>query len=248
MRWHLDRNIFPILCTILLVASACARDGFANSQTPPGCGAAGQEVRALRLRTQVAAGEFPPEREWQRPEPVSFCSDWQGKHADPQRATEVRILWSDDVLYLEFRCRYRELYTFEDATPSGRRETLWERDVAEAFVQPDRFGKHFYKEFEVSPNGFWIDLDVFALGDANLHSGMRTITEVNQLQHIWTARVAIPMRSITSHFDPHSTWRANFFRVEGREPNRSYFAWHATRTPQPDFHVPRAFGTLTFIQ
>src|SRR5207237_4400193 len=91
---------------------------------------------------------------------VSFCSDWQGKNPDPALDTEVRVLWSSSTLYLRFACRYRELHVFNDADPNGRRDHLWERDVAEAFLQPDPSRPRYYKEFEIAPNGFWIDLDV----------------------------------------------------------------------------------------
>jgi alpha-galactosidase len=62
----------------------------------------------------------------------------------------------------------------------------------------------------------------------------------------WTAELAIPMKSLTSHFDPAAVWRANFYRVEGSREPRSYLAWQPTGTPQPNFHVPSKFGMLRF--
>jgi alpha-galactosidase len=38
----------------------------------------------------------------------------------------------------------------------------------------------------------------------------------------------------------------NFFRVEGKEEPRGYYAWRPTHTPQPNFHVPSAFGSMRF--
>lgn len=106
----------------------------------------------------------PLAAEWNRANPISFCSDWQGKNPDAARDTEVRALWSRLALYLRFECRYRELHTFQDSAPNGRRDHLWDRDVAEAFLQPDPSQEGFYKEFEISPNGMWIDLDIFPGG------------------------------------------------------------------------------------
>ncbi len=65
-----------------------------------------------------------------------------------------------ETLFLRFECRYREIWVFDDSDPNGRRDGLWDRDVAEAFLQPDDFGSRNYKEFEVSPNGFWVDLQI----------------------------------------------------------------------------------------
>jgi Carbohydrate-binding family 9 len=62
----------------------------------------------------------------------------------------------------------------------------------------------------------------------------------------WSAELAIPMRCLTASFDPRMVWRANFYRVEGKVEPRQYMAWQPTRTLQPNFHVPNAFGTLRF--
>src|SRR5262245_54991702 len=60
--------------------------------------------------------------------PVSFCSDCQGRNADPGRETKVRALWNEQTLYIRFECSYRELFTFPDSDPNGRRDQLWDRD------------------------------------------------------------------------------------------------------------------------
>ena len=41
-------------------------------------------------------------------------------------------------------------------------------------------------------------------------------------------------------------WRANFFRCIGLGDER-YLAWQPTGTAQPNFHVPEAFGGLSFF-
>ncbi len=124
--------------------------------------------------------------------------------------------------------------------------------MVEAFLQPDPARQLHYKEFEVSPNGMWIDLDI---GPSNisgdepprdLQSGMTRSVWLDEEHHTWTAEVAIPMEALTRKFDPKAVWRANFFRVEGRSEPRFYSAWQPTKTAQPNFHVPEAFGYLRF--
>jgi alpha-galactosidase len=183
---------------------------------------------------------------WQSATPITFSSDWQGKNADPERETQLRVLWSRQYLYLRFECRYRELFTFEDSDPNGRRDHLWDRDVAEAFLQPDPSRERFYREFEVSPNGMWVDLDIFPGGRADLNSGMQRSVVVNEKSRTWIAELAIPIKSLTANFDPAAIWRVNFYRVEGTKEPRAYMAWRPTHTPQPNFHVPQAFGKLRF--
>ena len=232
----------PVGTVVLLILSALAM-----SQTNPNISCnTSNEVIAARVERALVLDAAHPAPDWQRATPVTFCSDWQGQNPDPGRETTVRALWSEQTLYLRFECRYRNLYVFDDAEANGRRDHLWDRDVAEAFLQPDPSRERYYKEFEVSPNGYWIDLDISPGPLANLHSGMQRSVVLDENAKRWTAELAIPMKALTAHFDPRAEWRANFFRVEGAQEPRHYFAWRATHTPQPNFHVPGAFGRLRF--
>jgi alpha-galactosidase len=189
---------------------------------------------------------FPPSKAWRSAKPILFDSDWQGKNADPQRQTEVRLLWTHEFLYLKFIANYRLITAFDDSDSNGRRDKLWDRDVAEAFLQPDPTQLSRYKEFEVSPNGFWIDLEINNGKPRHLKTGLQRRVNIDEAKKTWTAELAIPMKSLTEHFDPTSVWRANFFRVEGPIEPRFYSSWQPTNTPQPNFHVPERFGYLKF--
>jgi alpha-galactosidase len=204
------------------------------------------EIIAAHTARKITLQAAQPAAGWKSASPIIFCSDWQGNNADPGRETSVRVLWSRQYLYLRFECHYRELFTFEDSDPGGRRDHLWDRDVAEAFLQPDPSRERFYREFEVSPNGMWLDLDIFPGGLADLKSGLQRSVIRDETSQVWTAELAIPMKSLTAKFDPAAIWRANFYRVEGRNEPRAYLAWQPTHTPQPNFHVPSAFGKLRF--
>lgn len=218
----------------------------AMSQTNPNCTTTPGEIVAARVRQPIALDAAHPANDWQRATPISFCRDWQGQNPDPGRETTVRVLWSPQTLYLRFECRYRELHVFEDAGPNGRRDHLWDRDVAETFLQPDPSRERYYKEFEVSPNGYWIDLDISPGPLADLQSGLTRSVVLDEANKTWAAELAIPMKALAKEFDPHAVWRVNFFRVEGREEPRHYYAWQATHTPKPNFHVPSAFGRMRF--
>lgn len=216
-----------------------------TNETPPP-GATSSTVLASRLNDAVDSAGYPPANAWDRAAPIRFDSDWQGKHADPQRSTEARLLWTTAGLYIKFVARYRELSVFADADRNGRRDKLWDRDVAEVFLQPDPSVPLRYKEFEVSPNGFWIDLDITAGALQDLKSGLHRRVSINESTKTWTAELAIPMKSLLPNFDPRAIWRVNFYRVEGPSEPRFYSAWRPTNTPQPNFHVPELFGYLKF--
>jgi alpha-galactosidase len=219
-----------------------------SQTTPSKCATAPSEIVASHLSGEITLDARQPAPEWQKAEAIVFCSNWQGKNPDQQRETGVRVLWSSQTLYLRFECRYRELFLFEDSDSNGRRDHLWDRDVAEAFLQPDPAREHYYREFEVSPNEMWIDLDVFPGGLADLKSGMKRSVFLDEKARRWTAELAIPMSALTPHFDPKAMWRANFYRVEGKKEPRAYLAWRPTGTPEPNFHVPAAFGRLRFAK
>jgi|SRR5579883_238763 alpha-galactosidase len=201
---------------------------------------------ALHLTEPIAPHGFPPEAIWDRAPAIRFATDWRGLNTDRQRETEVRLLWSADTLFLRFVARFRELHVYADARPDGWRDELWNRDVAEVFLQPDTADPLVYKEFEVSPNGFWIDLNISHGQKEEMKSGLRRQVTQDLPAKKWTAVLAIPMRMLTPAFDPKQRWRLNFYRVEGKQEPRFYSAWSPTMTPEPNFHVPAAFGALEF--
>jgi len=201
---------------------------------------------ALRLKGQPATDTFPPISAWEKAPAFHFDQDWQGQNPDPQRATEVRLLWTPETLFLRFHCNYRNIFVFPDARADGWRYELWDRDVAETFLQPDSSDPLVYREFEVSPNGYWIDLAVSHGKIEELHSGLRRRVIMDEKAKTWTAEMAIPMKFLTTQFDPKNSWRVNFFRIEGETEPRFYSTWSPTYSAKPNFHVPSAFGTLVF--
>jgi alpha-galactosidase len=203
---------------------------------------------AVRFVGALDVKGFPVDSAWEVVPPVHFRADWQGLNADPERETEVRLLWTPETLYLRFDARYRELTVFSDSDPNGRRDHLWDRDVCETFLQPDPSQLRRYKEIEVAPNGFWIDLDIGPGPRRDLQSGMRRRVDVDSASKKWRAVLGLPMKSLTPLFDPSAIWHVNFFRVEGPTEPRFYSSWQPTRTPHPNFHVPEAFGRLVFAQ
>ncbi len=201
---------------------------------------------ALRLTEKTDGEGFPEKSAWQKAAGFHYDRDWQGENSDPLRATEVRLLWTPETLFLRFHCNYKNITVFPDARADGWRYELWDRDVAETFLQPDSSDPLVYREFEVSPNGCWIDLAVSHGKIEELHSGLRRRVVLDDKAKTWTAEMAIPMKYLAAKFDPKVSWRANFFRIEGEKELRFYSAWSPTYSPKPNFHVPSAFGTLVF--
>jgi hypothetical protein len=201
---------------------------------------------AAQFTGRTDAEGFPADAAWESASAIRFRRDWQGKNDDPRRETEVRLLWTRETLYLRFLARCRDITVFADAEPNGRRDKLWDRDVAEVFLQPAGSRPRCYKEFEVSPNGFWIDLDISPGKKRDLECGLKRRASINDEGQTWNAELALPMRSLTARFDPAEAWRVNFYRVEGPKEPRFYSAWRPTGTLVPNFHIPESFGELVF--
>jgi len=232
----------------MVAVICCAACSLMSQEKSQGRSTGTDTVAAVRVAHEISLDARHPVAEWQAAKAVSFWQDWQGKNADPERQTSVRVLWTSKILYLRFECRYRELFFFEDSDANGRRDQLWDRDVVEAFLQPDSSMPRYYREFEVSPNGMWVDLDIFPEGRRDLESGLQRSVWLDREHHVWHAELAIPMRALIANFESAAEWRVNFFRVEGSREPRFYSAWRATKTPQPNFHVPSAFGRMRFLR
>ncbi len=203
-------------------------------------------IAAAKLRSPVTSTGFPAADAWESATPVSFCADWQGHNPDPERQTEARVLWEPATLFVKIAARYRSLYTYPNR--DQRQDELWNRDVAEFFLQPAGQTGHNYAEFEISPNGDWLDLKIAGPETLDLNCAMKSRVDVRVPEKLWTAEIAIPMHCLTTSFDPKLPWRVNFFRVEGAEPERFYSSWQPTNSAKPNFHIPEAFAALTFAE
>jgi len=188
--------------------------------------------------------------EWNNVQPVRIDRYWSGEAAPTDRHAEARILWSSKALHIRFICNQGEPIVVSK-TPQFLHKTmnLWDRDVCEIFIAPDPNVVERYFEFEAAPSGEWLDVAIHITpekreSDWEFHSGMTTAGRVEK------DRVIIAMRIPWNHWihEPQKgeRWRANLFRCVGSGAARGYLAWQPTRMPQPNFHVPQAFGSLFF--
>ena len=96
---------------------------------------------------------------WRGARPVFIEKDSFG-NPSPALRTEVRARWTDHNLYFLFTCPYKQLHLKPDPNTHAETNKLWNWDVAEAFIGSDFADIQRYKEFEVSPQGEWVDLDI----------------------------------------------------------------------------------------
>ena len=207
-------------------------------------------IVAHRASADVEAADLD-HGEWERASAIHITRYWSGEEAPDGRQAEARVLWSERALCVRFDCRQSEPLVVSSAPQRGEKSIgLWERDVCEIFVAPDARVPERYFEFEAAPTGEWLDLAIHQMPlaretDWQYHSGMTAAARIHEDRVIVAMRV--PWEAFPRAPQASARWRANIFRCVGAAgPQRGYLAWQPTRTAQPNFHVPQAFGWLLF--
>lgn len=186
---------------------------------------------------------------WARAAVAPLERYWSGASAPPKRRAEARLLWTPAALVVRFACAQGEpLVVNEKPGLSNKTMQLWDRDVCEIFVAPDTPERYF--EFEAAPTGEWLDVEInWKNGERKprweYRSDMKTAAriEANGL----TIALWLPWAAFGRKPQAGERWRGNLFRCVGPVgAERGYLAWRPTHTPQPNFHVPQAFGWLEF--
>lgn len=211
---------------------------------------AGNLIAAYRTSAHLAAAEMH-HAEWNQAQVVQLTRYWSGAEAPPTRHAEARIIWSPTALCVRFVCQQDEPLIVS-ANPQLVQKThgLWDRDTCEIFVTPDNVEyPQRYLEFEAAPTGEWLDLAIehkegVRETDWDFNSGMTAAAHITDGEVM--VALCIPWMAFGREPKAGDRWRINLFRCVGADPTRGYLAWQPTYAPQPNFHVPTAFGWLEF--
>ncbi len=215
------------------------------------------------ILSKHAASDFPltanPQaRQWKEA-PGVFAENGPRGEPVPGHRTEIRSRWTRDNIYFLFICPYQELNLKPHPSTASETNHLWDWDVAEVFVGSDFKQITRYKEFEISPQGEWVDLDIDRLhaqpeGGWLWNSGFGTKARIDARHRIWYGEMRIPLHSIDDRPPAAGLeMRVNFYRCQGRDtsrdtsrkPGRKFIAWQPTG--EANFHVPQAFGLLKLV-
>ncbi len=243
----LTRGQFPsqlILWAVVFVGMTASGRGQATA-------ASDRVVESSRAAHDVVLRADPSSDFWRNTPKVFAERDSYGKPV-PGYRTEIRSRWTKDNLYLLFICPYEQLYLKPSPDTVNETNQLWNWDVAEAFIGSDFQNIRHYKEFELSPQGEWIDLDI------NLetphhedgwvwNSGFQVSARIDPARHIWYGAMRIPLAAIDERpAAAGSTLRINFFRSQGPPPHRKEVTWQPPMTDT--FHTPERFGLLKLVE
>jgi hypothetical protein len=191
----------------------------------------------------------PAAKQWKNVKPVKAAVDPFGKPATPGNAFEFRTQWTKDNLYFLFTCPYETLTLKPNPSTSEETNKLWDWDVTEVFLGSDFQNIGRYGEFQVSPQGEWVDLDIDrsaprASGGWQWNSGMRVAARIDKEKKIWYGEMMIPLKSIDKR-EPKAgnEFRINVYRLTGAGPDhRVSTMW--TPVEQRSHHTPAKFGRM----
>jgi hypothetical protein len=207
-------------------------------------------MQSKRAASDVAPETDPNSAFW-RPAPAVFADRDSFGNPVPGHRTEIRSRWTANNLYFLFICPYEHLNLKPDPRTNIETNELWHWDVAEAFIGSDFQNIRHYKEFEVSPQGEWVDLDIDLTKPHHesgwtWNSGFTVAARIDATRKIWYACMRIPYKAIdTRPARAGNTLRLNLYRSQGPKAQHAAIAWQPTH--QPSFHVPEAFGILELV-
>ncbi|HLJ46526.1 MAG TPA: carbohydrate-binding family 9-like protein [Bryobacteraceae bacterium] len=212
---------------------------------------ADRTIVSIHAATDIELTADPQSPFWRDVPPTVAINDQMGK-VTPGHRTEIRTRWTEKNLYVLFVCPYSELYSKPNPVVDRETNHLWDWDTAEVFVGWDFKNTHRYKEFEVSPHGEWVDLDIdidHPLPEQGWrwNSGFQSKARIDARAKVWYAEMQIPWKSIDERpVRAGNELRINFYRLQGPGPDRKRIAWQPTNAR--NFHVPEAFGILRLGQ
>jgi len=227
------------LCLTLLAGTALA---LAES---PGV------IQSHRAAADFALTADPDAAPWKGVNGILMDHGPKGE-AVPDHRTEVRSRWTKDNVYFLFVCPYEALHLHPNPRQTSETNKLWDWDVAEVFVGTDFAHIRKYKEFEMSPQGEWVDLDIDRDSPRpedgwRWNSSFAVKARVDAAKKIWYGEMRIPLKSIDQRPPAAGLeMRINFYRCQGADPQRKYIAWQATHAET--FHVPEAFGRMRLAE
>lgn len=213
----------------------------AAAQTP-------QTAISKHMKNDTALTADPNAPMWKSAPMVVAVNNAKGEPT-PGHRTEIRARWTQQHLYFLFTCPYEQLHMITPPVIDKETNKLWEHDAAEIFIGAD-FDKIWqYREYQVSPQAEWVDLDIDRKnakpeGGWLWNSGFVVAAKLDAAKKIWYGAMKIPVASITDKpIQAGTQFRVNYYRFQGPPPKRANIAWLPTG-PTGNHHIPEAFGLL----
>ena len=247
------RGLFLILCCLIVQSYLPAQVTNQVERTDP------PKITIPKLAGPITIDGNFNEHVWKRAAVISSFRPNDGSQSK-QPVTELRLWYDDTALFLGWYCEDQSI----QATLTNRDDRLWEEDVVEFFVTPDKLTRYF--EFQWSPLNTGFDGVVtnycdelgissgYRFDPAFTAAGLKSAVQITKRRTPetpggtdgWQIEAAIPFADLGQATpQPGEIWRANFFRIDhGTNQPPEHSSWSPTRSPQ--FHHPNCFGYIEF--
>jgi hypothetical protein len=207
-------------------------------------------IESARAVSDVPLGTDPTSSFWSASRPV-YADRGPMDQPEPHYRTEIRSRWTERNLYFLFICPYEQLNLKPSPATSTETYGLWNWDVAEVFIGTDFENIRHYKEFEMSPQGEWTDLNIDLTSPHHedgwkWNSGFAVAARIDFVARIWYGAMRIPFSALQDRLpSAGESFRANLFRSQGPATSRVEIAWQPTMSST--FHIPEKFGILRLV-
>jgi hypothetical protein len=171
----------------------------------------------------------------------------------PLSRAEVRSRWTKEFVYFLFIGPYQKLTLQPNPDTANETYRLWEKDCFEVYLGADFEHTNRYREFQMSPQGEFLDLDIDSSkdkpgynGEQNWNSGMKVKARIDETKKIWYGEMRIPIVAVDKRpAQAGNEMRINLYRQDGEPPKRDFLGWQPPGVWNP--HHPEKFGVLRFV-
>jgi hypothetical protein len=183
---------------------------------------------------------------------------WHKGQSAYNRPTDVRVLWDDTNLYIQFICQDKHISSVETKLNGS----VYLDSCAEFFAMVDPSAGMDYFNLEMNccgtmHLGFGPGRGSRRLCTPEIAGQIKIVASVDgptkqesPTDELWWLAAALPWTAIgqlaQKPIQPTTgtKWKANFYRCGGSE--NTYGVWSQIDTPAPDYHRPEYFGDIEF--
>ncbi|MDY7011208.1 MAG: carbohydrate-binding family 9-like protein [Planctomycetota bacterium] len=176
-----------------------------------------------------------------------------------KQETTAAVLYDDEAIYLLYVCQDKHISAVETRSNGN----VYLDSCVEFFMSFESEGGRKHLNFEVNccgtiHMGFGAGRENRTLAPPEVLNAVKVQSSIptptkneSPTDDGWWLAAAIPFSAISEFVgrriapEPGETWRANFYRCGGKT-DPQYAAWNPIDCPEPDFHRPEFFGTITF--
>lgn len=215
------------------------------------------DYRIQRTTSPITIDAKLSEPAWRDALPASeFIYNWFT--GGDKEATEAKLLWDDDNLYVSWRCQDRHISAYE----TKKNGPVSKDDCVEIFISPNPRKVTNYYTFEINAIGtmlnrnrsdWWTGGPFWEPEGVRLHTTYHGLAKKDESadDRQWVVELAIPLKNFVkdaAHMPPQDgdEWRLNLMRTGGKT-NAQQSTWSPINGEKHSFHTPENFGRVIFV-